>query len=264
MTRQVEIKVRLEPDLKRHFDQSCRSASTTMSAQLTRLITSWVGKDQIIAESENSDANLPAENVLLEAAEVEIANEPNGDVEILSAIESLSQRMDDLIEAHPHYWFENWYMGRAEKNGQALLRLSTKIGQHHAAANEMLRSLRTHISAVGQSAQYREPPFYQNYKIWTAFGVGVLALLLVLALLPGESSISRFAAVKIVGASNPLHAAKIIAGGDTWHGDLIVETAALMKAEPFASSFAKCVEEAKRKKRLSTCQIMFPKLVEEK
>jgi hypothetical protein len=260
MTRQVEIKVRLAPDLKRHFDQSCRSASTTMSAQLTRLITSWVEADL----SENSHANLPAETVVEETADHGDTERPNVGEQILSELGNLSQRMEQLVDAHPEFWFEKWYSGRTEQNGQALLRFDTKMAQHHSASNNALREMRSHITAVGQLAKYREPPFYKSYKIWTAVASGVVGVALILSLLPGESAISRFVAVKVVGGSNPLHAAKIIAGGDVWHGNLIVETAALLKAEPFASSFAQCIEKAKRKPKPSTCKIMFPILVEEK
>jgi hypothetical protein len=264
MTRQVEIKVRLAPDLKRQFDQLCRSACTTMSAQLTRLIASWVDDDQVTEPSENSDANLPAETVVQETTDHNVPQQPNVGEEILIELGNLSKRMEQVVDAHPHYWFEKWYAGRAEKNGQALLRFDTKMGQHHSAANNALRDMRSHITAVGQLAQYREPPFYKDYKIWTAVASGVFGVVLILSLLPGNSSISRFFAVKLVGGSNPIHAAKIIAGGDLWHGNLIVETTALMKAEPFASSFAQCIEKAKRKPKPSTCKIMFPILIEEK
>jgi hypothetical protein len=264
MTRQVEIKVRLAPDLKRQFDQSCRSDSTTMSAQLTRLITSWVDDGQIIAQPESSDTNLAAEVVVQEATDHDVPNRPNLGEEILSELGNLSQRIEQIVDAHPHYWFEKWYSGRAEKNDQALLRFDTKMGQHHSAANNALRDMHSHITAVGQLAQYREPPFYIDYKIWTAVASGVFGVALILSLLPGDSAVSRFVAVKMVGGSNPIHAAKIIAGGDLWHGNLIVETTALMKAEPFASSFAQCIEKAKRKPKPSTCKIMFPILVEEK
>jgi hypothetical protein len=264
MTRQVEIKVRLAPDLKGQFDQLCRSASTTMSAQLTRLIASWVDDDQFIEQSENSDANLPTATVGQETSDENIADGATVGEEILSELGNLSKRMEQLVDAHPHYWFEKWYSGHAEENGQALLRFDTKMGQHHSAANNALRDMRSHITAVGQLAQYREPPFYKDYKIWTAVASGVLGVALILSLLPGNSSISRFFAVKMVGGSNPIHAAKIIAGGDLWHGNLIVETTALMKAEPFASSFSQCIEKAKRKPKPSTCKIMFPILIEEK
>jgi hypothetical protein len=264
MTRQVEIKVRLAPDLKGQFDQLCRSASTTMSAQLTRLIASWVDDDQFIEQSENSDANLPTATVGQETSDENIADGATVGEEILSELGNLSKRMEQLVDAHPHYWFEKWYSGRAEENGQALLRFDTKMGQHHSAANNALRDMRSHITAVGQLAQYREPPFYKDYKIWTAVASGVLGVALILSLLPGNSSISRFFAVKMVGGSTPLHATKIIAGGDIWHGNLIVETTALMKAEPFASSFANCIERAKRKPKPSDCTVKFPILVGEK
>jgi hypothetical protein len=259
-----DIKIRLAADLKRKFDLACRETGTTMTAQLNRLITSWIDGGQITAEAENLDASPPTEIEAQEQPDKTIADGPAIGEQVLSELGDLSQRMEQLVDAHPHYWFEKWYSGRAEKNSQALLRFDTKMGQHHSAANNALRDMRSHITAVGQLAQYREPPFYKSYKIWTAVAGGVFGVTLILSLLPGNSSISRFVAVKMVGGSNPIHAAKIIAGGDTWHGNLIVETTALMKAEPFASSFAQCIEHAKRKPKPSTCKIMFPILIQEK
>ena len=108
--------------------------------------------------------------------------------------------------------------------GQDLLRFSTQQAKHHSATDAALRDMRSHVTAIGRIAEYREPPFFQDYKIWTALGIGLFTMLLpVLALLPGGSAISPYlTAVKMVGGANPTHAANIIAGGNAWTGGLIV------------------------------------------
>lgn len=264
MAIQSDIKIRLPADLKKQFDQACRTNETTMTAQLIRLIQSSVASDQ--PDNPAVQAIDAAVSDPEAGQNADIAPEKNSlaTTEILLAVGSLSERMEELVDAHPQFWFQDWADRRVNKDGQDLLRFSSQLAKHHAAANEAIRDMRAHITAIGRISEYCEPPFYQDYKIWTAAGAGVFAILLVLALLPGGSAISRFTAVKMVGGANPIHAAKIIAGGKAWTGGLIVETAALMKSEPFASSFANCIERAKRKPKPSDCTVKFPILVEEK
>ncbi len=264
MTKQADIKVRLSPDLKAQFDQNCRTNDTTMTAQLVRLIQS-----SLVVEPPN-DSLPPIDDVSIAESDgnQNAVSEPNEkaatEIEILSAIESLATRMEELVDAHPQFWFKKWFDTRASLENQDLLRFSTQQAKHHSATEAALRDMRSHVTNVGRMAQYREPPFFQDYKIWTAFGVGVFALLLVLSLLPGDSTISRYLAEKMVGGANPVHAAKIIGGGNGWTGQLVVETTALMKEPTFASSFADCVAQAKLKPKPSNCRIKFPVLVAEK
>lgn len=138
--------------------------------------------------------------------------------------------------------------------GKRLSELSQANGTHDFA----LKAMRTSIDEVMRNTSRREPRFYQDYKIGAAAIAGAMAIILVLALLPGESGFARFTASKIIGGKNPVHAADIIRGGDSFHGKLIFETTALMKTEPFATSYAQCVERAKQARRTFRCTLAFP------
>jgi hypothetical protein len=66
---------------------------------------------------------------------------------------------------------------------------------------------------------------------------------------------------EIIGGKNDVHAAGIMAGGGSFAGQLIYETSALMKTEPFANDYARCVEKAKTAKKSTRCTLTFPALV---
>jgi hypothetical protein len=185
---------------------------------------------------------------------------------ILSGLNVLFKHIHQIAQDQPQHWFENWFAtARAKERAAdhaALIQLSDDQARHVRSSVESHRAVRAHIEEVSRLALYREPRFFRNYKIWTAAGTAVLAMLLVLALLPGDSAIARFAAEKIVGGKDRLHAANIVAGnGDAYRGELIFETSALMKVEPFASTFAECVKRAKQSRSTFICSIKFPRLV---
>jgi hypothetical protein len=259
MSRLADIKIRLAPDLKRRFDSWCREAGTTMTAQLVWLIQSVVENEPRAALPKGIPEAVSDRDIDDQAAEDATTN-----AEIMQLLLSMEDRVEHLVEAHPQNWFENWFAKRAAQDGQAMNQLGRRQSEHHAAANDVIRGLRSHITSLAQTAQFREPPFYQNYKIWTSAGAGALSLLLILALLPGESEISRSVAIKMVGGANPIHAAEVIAGGNALRGELIFETVALMQSDPFASSFADCVQRAKRNKAAFNCTLKFPGIVQTK
>jgi hypothetical protein len=259
MSRLADIKIRLAPDLKRRFDSWCRETGTTMTTQLVWLIQSVVDNEPLAAVPESSK-----ETAFDRAVDRQDTEDAVTSAALMRTLVAVEDRVENLVEAHPQYWFENWFAKRAAQDGQAINQLGRRQSEHHAAANEAMRGLRAHITSLAQTVQLRDPPFYKNYKIWSGAGFGALSLLLVLALLPGESAISRRLAIKMVGGANPIHAAEVIVGGNALRGELIFETAALMQSEPFASSYAECVQRAKRNKKALTCTLKFPAIVQTK
>jgi hypothetical protein len=230
-----------------------------MTAQLVWLIQSTVDNEPLANGFEPSSTT-----AFEQAVDSEAYVEAAIGAAVIQLLAIIEDRVENLVEAHPQFWFENWFAKRTAQDGQAINQFGRRQSEHFAAANEAMRGLRAHVTSLAQTAQFREPPFYRNYKIWTSAGAGALSLLLLLALLPGEGTMSRHLAVKMVGGANPIHAAEVIAGGDALHGKLIFETAALMQFEPFASSYAECVQRAKRNKKALTCTLKFPAIVQTK
>jgi hypothetical protein len=262
MTATSEIKVRLDAGLKKQFEQACRDGGTTMTAEVNRLILALVecgGASAGQRPGDQAKAN-PAEGGGQDCAVVETAV---GE-QVLAALGQVAQRIEQLVAAHPQFWFEKWYAGRAIQTRDFLEKLSAAQGAHQKAVNDGQSAVRAHIEEFARLALHREPRFYRSYKIWTAFAAGALALLLTIALLPGESGLARFTAIKMVGGKSPLHAAEIIAGGDAFHGNLIHETAAFMAVEPFASQYGACAERAKHAHKDQSCTLKFPPIVEDR
>jgi hypothetical protein len=256
----TDIKVRLAADLKRRFDKSCRESGTTMTAQLVGLIQASVDGDQPAKTS----AELPVTSSanMDDASSTEAVLNP-----ILADLRILAKLARQIAEDRPQNWFENWFAtARAKERASdraMLVELGDEQSRHLKSSTDSHRAVRNHIEEIARLALYREPRFYRNYKIWTAAGAGGLAMLFALALLPGDSALARFSAEKIVGGNDRLQSANIIAGdGDAFRGELIFETSALMKAEPFASNFGECVKRAKKSRSTFTCNIKFPRLVE--
>jgi hypothetical protein len=260
MSTPSEVKIRLDPSLKKQFDQLCREAGTTMTSEISHLISAAIEKN---AEQPDAEAVPPVPPEAAADEEEETVAEPEP-----TATEILVERFDELLTwiesahaGHPRNWFEQWFKVRAQPE---LMAIGKRHGEHAQAlgnAATSLANLQKSIDRVESNTRVIQPRFYQDYRIWTAVAGGALALVLMLALLPGETGLSRFLARKIIGGKNDVHAAGIMAGGDSFAGQLIYETSALMKTVPFANDYARCVERAKTAKKVTRCTLTFPALL---
>ncbi len=260
MSAPSEVKIRLDPAMKKQFDQLCREAGTTMTSEISHLISAAIEKN---AEQPEAEAVPPVEPETPTDETEESVAEPEP-----TATEILVERFDELLTwienahaGHPRNWFEQWFKVRAQPE---LMAIGKRHGEHAQAlgnAAASLANLQKSVDRVEINTRVIQPRFYQDYRIWAAVAGGALALVLLLALLPGEASLSRFVARKIIGGKNDVHAAGIMAGGDGFTGQLIFETSALMKSEPFAKDYARCIERAKAARKVTRCALTFPALV---
>ena len=257
-----EVKIRLDSAMKKKFDQLCREAGTTMTSEISYLISAAIEKRAEEAEIEASTASLVEPETPIGALELPVADPVSSATDILVArLNELFAWMDNAHAGHPRNWFEQWFKVRAQPE---LMTIGKRQGEHsHALGNAAtcLATLQKSIDRVEQNTRVIEPRFYQDYRMWTASAGGALALVLLLALLPGETGPPRFVARKIIGGKNDVHAAGIMAGGSSFAGELIYETSALMKTESFANDYVRCVERAKAAKKRTRCKLTFPALI---
>lgn len=251
MTAPTEVKVRLEPALKKNFEKKCREAGTTMSSAINNLILEAI--EEIEEAAAPDKVTLPEPQPEIEPEEVN----PLEDV-LTEQIEELA-RLGRFIEAiHPQKWLSQWFDRQVTPEFSHLAREQAEL---YATSNMSFSAIQNRLEIIEWQTKSVKPRFYEDHKIWAAFISGGLALVLILALLPGESPPSRFLARKLVGGNNDVHAAAIMAGGNSFSGGLVAETSALMKNEQFAHDFARCVAKAKYAKSETRCKLKFPILV---
>lgn len=260
MSTPSEVKIRLDPALKKQFDQLCREAGTTMTSEISHLISAALEKS---AEHAEAEALPPVEpEAPVDEVEETVADpEPSATDILVGRLNELFVWIDNAHAGHPRNWFEQWFKVRAQPDLMAIGKWHGGHSQALGNAATSLATLQKSIDRVELITRVIQPRFYQDYRIWTAVAGGALALVLLLALLPGETAASRFVARKIIGGKNDVHAAGVMAGGDSFAGQLIYETSALMKTEPFANDYARCVERAKSAKKGTRCTLTFPALV---
>ncbi len=258
MSAPSEVKVRLDADLKKQFERKCRDAGTTMSAEINHMILAATERQDEVAESVAADpAVVHSQSDQFDRTEV--VEIPVADA-MLEQLEELLALTNKIHADRPQTWFDHWYKTQAAPAFATLAKQNSEYAQAQAAAKASQSVIETRLDEVVRNTRMVKPRIYEDYRIWSAFGAGVMALVLLLALLPGETAPSRLLARKIVGGKNDVHAAGIMAGGDSFHGNLIFETTALMKTEPFASDYARCVKRASAARKVTRCSLTFPAL----
>lgn len=262
MSAHSEVKVRLDPATKRQFDQVCREAGTTMSSEISHLVKAAIERNaEAVAQLEEAPPEVeegPAEEIVIET----VTPEPTPTDHLIGQFNALLAWLEKLQQDRPQSWFDQWFKARATPEFATLAKPLAEQGKRGEDAGIALAAIQKQLDDLVRIARRVPPRFYQDYRFWTAFGAGFSAFLLLLALLPGETAPSRFVARKIIGGKNDVHAAGIMAGGNGFTGQLIFETSALMKSEPFAKDYARCIERAKAARKVTRCTLTFPALVQ--
>lgn len=96
MTGTTEIKVRLDPGLKKQFEKTCRDGGSSMTAEISHLILAAINREAEFAEADQ-DA-LPQPRPVDQGA----LPTPSPTDLVLERLEDLSQQVEKVQAGRPH------------------------------------------------------------------------------------------------------------------------------------------------------------------
>jgi hypothetical protein len=114
---------------------------------------------------------------------------------------------------------------------------------------------------VQAGLKIERPDFVSDPRTQQGFMLGILALLLSIALLPGSCAPARGVAKLAMGEGDAVEAAARLAGqGDKATEATVRASVQLSKDEGFLASYRECIETANRSTKRTTCQLSMPAL----
>ncbi len=247
-----ELKVRLSAKLKQQYKDHCKQLMTDMAARTRELVEADIVGRVVIKAQDKTPSKPKADPP---QKRFDSIMETLGHLE--TSVTGIEHKQRVLIDRNIEEKPDNadrlavLYDAISEDISEAKVSLSKDIGTSKQAI-EAMRSVSTQ-------------PLDRNVAITSlsfACIVGVMIPILMLALTPGNWSLSRAIAREIVGADSYQDAANLLAGkGNIYSGRRIAETHALVGYEFFRVSYSKCLERAKKSETPFDCIVTFGPIV---
>ena len=256
MSARSEIKFRADQDIKDQFDSHCAALGIDRTARLNalmiadlegRIATSSGGRPTPQKPVSDTDKMLGAFDGLKASLDTLFSKNRETIAKALAPLSAIPTR----LEAQQHFddvaAQQKWTKGQLEN-------LEAERGRNQSQIMNALEN-------IYQGLKINRPAFHLDKRFHGGVVAGLLGLVFLLALIPGDWGLSHTIARRIIGESNTVEAASALVEQDyPGSGPLVTSTIVLSQNPKFKNSYWACVDKMRVTKGNFSCPVDMPGL----